>query len=120
MPTDPHCPFGNQYTHPTQMAIHLGIFPDHAGDGMVEDLLAQSVSAGQHSTLHSYAKTCLANLPVLLFNPTLHTKKAEIQTLLAWQAPPGIDAGIATRHGIFDTTTAGFVNFSKWLQKVFP
>ncbi|MBK7003409.1 MAG: hypothetical protein IPH35_27015 [Rhodoferax sp.] len=120
MPADPLCPFGSQYDHPTQITIHLGIFPDHANDGMVEDLLAQSVTAGQQSSLHSYAQACLVGLPVVLYNQTLHTKKAEIQTLLSWQAPPGIDSGIATKNGVFDTTMSHFDNFSKWLQKVFP
>lgn len=119
-PTDPLCPFGNQYTHPTQISIHLGIFPDHEHDGMVEDLLAQSVSDGQQSALHSYAKECLTGLPTVLFRQDLHAKKAEIQTLLAWQSPPGIDSGLATKNGIFDTTKPPFSNFSKWLKKVFP
>lgn len=120
MPADPLSPFGSQYVHSTQIPIHVGIFPDHASDGMVEDLLAQSVSSGQQSVLHTYAQTCLAGLPSVPFNQTLHMKKAEIQTLLAWQAPPGIDSGIATRNGIFDTTKPYFSNFSKWLLKVYP
>lgn len=119
-PDDPLCPFGNQYVHPTQITIHLGIFPDHANDGMVEDLLAQSVDNGQQSALHSYAISCLTGLPSVLFNQQLHTKKAEIQTLLAWQKPPGIDSGVATKNGVFDTTKPLFSNFSKWLRKVYP
>jgi hypothetical protein len=119
LPDDPLCPFGNQYFHPTQITIHLGIFPDHASDGMVEDLLAQSVSTGQQSALQAYAQACLAALPSVLFNQNLHMKKAEIQTLLAWQAPPGIDSGVATKNGVFDTAKPRFSNFSKWLLKVY-
>jgi hypothetical protein len=119
LPDDPLCTFGSQFVHPTQIAIHLGIFPDHASDGMVEDLLAQSVSAGIQSGLQTYVQTCLASLPTVLFNQALHMKKAEIQTLLAWQAPPGIDSGIATRNALFDTTLPCFSNFSKWLLKIY-
>ena len=118
-PNDPLCPFGSRYTHAAQIDIHLGIFPDHASDGMLEDLLAQSVSNGHHSILQTYAQTCIAGLPSILFNQALHAKKAEIQTLLAWQAPPGIDCGIATKNGVFDTTKPHFSNFSKWLLKVY-
>lgn len=120
LPADPLCPFGDQYSHPSLTAIHLGIFPDHATDGMVEHLLAASVSAGQQSILYTYVQACLAGLPAVLYNETLHSKKAEISTLMAWQAPPGIDTGIAMKNRVFDSTRPAFDNFLKWLRKVFP
>lgn len=120
LPPDPLCPFGDQYSHPSLTAIHLGIFPDHATDGMVEHLLSASVSVGQQSILYSYVQTCLAGLPAILYKPALHSKKAEISTLMAWQASPGMDTGIAMKTGVFDTTQPGFDNFLKWLRKVFP
>lgn len=112
--------FGDEYFHPTQIPVHVGIFPDHASDGMVEHLLSDSIKAGQQSTLFTYAQTCLAALPVVLYKHALHSKKAEIATLLAWQFSPGLDTGIAVKTDVFDVTQPNFANFVAWLKRVFP
>lgn len=112
--------FGDEFRHPTQIPMHLGIFPDHSSDGMVESMLSNCVSPGDQEILHNHAKNAITSLPKTLFNSTLHNHKAEISTLLAWQKSPGLDNGIAVRNGVFDTTKFEFLNLINWLKKVFP
>jgi hypothetical protein len=112
--------FGDVFTHPTNIPIHLGILPDHASDGMVEHMLANSVSTGNQANLFAYAQSSINSLPTVLFNNSLHLKKAEIATLLAFQQSPGCDAGIGVKSGTFDLTAPDFAKIVSWLRLVFP
>lgn len=112
--------FGDEFVHPHQISIHLAILPDHSNDGMVESMLLNCIASGEQTDLYNHAKNSVASLPKKLFNSTLHTHKAEISTLLAWQKTPGMDNGIAIKNGVFDTTKIDFSNLTNWLKKVFP
>lgn len=111
---------GQTFTHPKLIPVHVAILPNHASDGMVEDLLSQCVSAGQQQQLLVHAQNCIAGLPSTLFSVQLHASKAVIATLLAWQRRPGCDAGIAIRQGVFNITAPPLQMVVQWLRNAFP
>jgi hypothetical protein len=61
---------GSLFEHPDGLpAVGLWIMHNHKDDGMLEDLVRQTVCEGLQSTLLDKAERCLDNLPVKLFEP---------------------------------------------------
>jgi len=110
---------GSLFTHAEGLPlVGLWLMPDHQSDGMLEDLIKQTVYGDQQLTLLQTATTCLEQLPVTLFQPHHHTK-ATIYSWLAWQTRPG--------QALVSTINADLINlysqemqaFIKWLRDLF-
>jgi len=110
---------GSLFTHTEELPpVGLWLMPDHQSDGMLEDLIKQTVYGDQQLTLLQTATTCLEQLPVTLFQPHHHTK-ATIYSWLAWQTRPG--------QALVSTINADLINlhaqemqaFIKWLHDLF-
>jgi hypothetical protein len=111
--------FGSEYSCGTQIPIHLGILPNHSGDGMIEDLLLECTPTGVESTLLNHARTEVARLPYTAFNRELHTAKAELATYLSWSKSPGCDNGVAMKIGAMDPNSLALSPLNKWLYSIF-
>ncbi len=110
---------GSLFTHAEGLPlVGLWLMPNHQSDGMLEDLIKQTVYGDQQLTLLQTATTCLEQLPVTLFQPHHHTK-ATIYSWLAWQTRPG--------QALVSTINADLINlhsqemqaFIKWLHDLF-
>lgn len=110
---------GSIFTHDNGLPlVGLWIMPDHKNDGMLEDLIKQSVNEEQQLTLLQTATTCVEQLPFTLFKPHNQTK-AIIYTWLAWQKKPG--------QALVSTINAQLINLEspeiqalrKWLHEIF-
>ncbi|RKZ51549.1 MAG: hypothetical protein DRR16_05870 [Candidatus Parabeggiatoa sp. nov. 3] len=107
--------------------VGLWLLPNHKDDGMLEDLVKQTVREGQQRDLLDKATHCLNELPVQLFEPEgrhHRRSKATIYTWLAWQEKPGRDLRILLdfkkpeKH-LIDTNSPEISAFKNWLNRVF-
>lgn len=110
---------GSIFTHTEGLPlVGLWLMPDHQSDGMLEDLIKQTVYGDPQLTLLHTATTCLDQLPITLFQPHHHAKAA-VYSWLAWQTRPG--------QALVSTINADLINlhsqelqaFIKWLHDVF-
>jgi hypothetical protein len=116
-PSQPYT--GSIFTHAEELPpIGLWLMPDHQSDGMLEDLIKQTVYGDRQLSLLQTATTCLEQLPITLFQPHHHTK-ATVYSWLAWQTRPG--------QALVSTINANLINlhspemqaFFQWLREVF-
>lgn len=110
---------GNIFTHPDGLPpVGLWLMPDHKNDGMLEDLIKQTVCEGEQQSLLQTATVCLNRLPITLFKPHHHTK-ATLYTWLAWQKRPGQALVSTVNADLIDRQSQEIQSFLKWLRKVF-
>lgn len=96
---------GTVFEHPDGLPpVGLWIMPDHADDGMLEDFLNRAVTHPNQRLLLDHGQQAIANLPVILFNQTLHSSKALISTWRAWQKKPGASLGQCVKDDLLDFT----------------
>jgi len=95
--------------------IGLWLMPNHQSDGMLEDLIEQTV---YDKTLLAAAQTCIEKLPSPLFSPYHHTK-AMVYTWLAWQKRPGQTLDITINGDLLNLDSKEMKAFIKWLRDVF-
>ncbi|MDZ4122572.1 MAG: DUF3226 domain-containing protein [Hydrogenophaga sp.] len=112
--------FGSEYVCGGLIPIHLAILPNHSGDGMIENLLLQSVPSNHLLPILEHAKSTVAALVAKEFNPMLHTAKAELATYLAWSKNPGCDGGVAVKNNALDPNSVALSSLRHWFEKVFP
>ena len=99
--------------------VGLWVMPDNSGDGMLEDFLSRAVTHPAQGLLLEHGRQAIANLPVTLFNPTLHKSKALISTWRAWQKKPGASLGQCVNDGLLDLTQEIAAEFISWLQATY-
>jgi len=107
--------------------VGLWLMPNHKDDGMLEDLVKQTVCEGQQHDLLNKAIKCLNELPVHLFEPEgrHHRRtKATIYTWLAWQEKPGQDLRVLLdfekpEKNLIDIYSSEISAFKNWLNRVF-
>ena len=117
IPQNPSYKTGEIFTHSDGLPpIGLWIMPDHQSDGMLEGFVEYLISDTTQIALLTHAEQSINNLPVTLFNKTLHLTKAKVFTWRAWQRPPGLPLS-KVLETILDRSKA--VNFENWLKKVF-
>jgi len=108
-----------QQFHPDGLPpVGLWLMPDHKNDGMLEDLIKQTVCEGEQQSLLQTATVCLNRLPITLFKPHHHTK-ATLYTWLAWQKRPGQALVSTVNADLIDRQSQEIQSFLKWLRKVF-
>lgn len=113
-------PPGEVFTHPDGHApIGLFIMPNHKDDGMLEDLLKDMIVTAPYDAILLHATAVVGALPTKLFNPMIHTAKAEIGTFLAWQKRPPTYTGICVENDIFNAKSPAANIFLSWLKRVF-
>jgi hypothetical protein len=116
----PGAPPGEIFTHPDGRApVGLYILPNHNNDGMMEDLLKQMVLNSPYDAVLQHAIATVGALPTKLYNPTLHTAKAEVGTFLAWQDKPPAFVGGCVQQGIFQANAPAAQDFLNWINLVF-
>ncbi|MEQ1662542.1 MAG: DUF3226 domain-containing protein [Thiobacillus sp.] len=99
--------------------IGLWVMPDHQNDGMLEDFVTLLVKGLDQQTLLAHAQHTVSHLPTKLFNPALHTTKANIATWRAWQKPPGTSLSNLIGHGALDLSLSPAAEFIDWLKATF-
>jgi hypothetical protein len=110
---------GNIFTHDDGLPpVGLWIMPDHQNDGMLEDLIKQSVYGQEQLSLLQMATRCLNQLPVTLFKPHHHTK-ASVYTWLAWQKRPGQALVSTINADLINRQSPEMQAFIGWLRGVF-
>ncbi|HAI69555.1 MAG TPA: hypothetical protein DCM38_08990 [Gammaproteobacteria bacterium] len=119
---------GSLFEHPDGLPkVGLWIMPDHKHDGMLEDLVKQTVCDGQQRDLLNKAEKCLKELPVKLFEPQGQPHrhaKATVYTWLAWQEKPGQNL-ISTidikkpDQNLINLQSNEITAFKNWLNRVF-
>ncbi len=113
----PKLPYsGSIFSHPNGLPpIGLWLMPNHQSDGMLEDLIEQTV---YDKTLLAVAQACIEKLPNPLFSPYHHTK-AMVYTWLAWQKRPGQTLDITINGDLINLDSEEMQAFIKWLRDVF-
>lgn len=110
---------GSIFTHPDGLPpVGLWLMPDHQNDGMLEDLIKQTIDEPQQSTLLQAATTCLDQLPCTLFEPH-HQTKATVYTWLAWQKKPGQALVSAINANLINLQSPPWQEFITWLNYLF-
>lgn len=99
-------------------AIGLWLMPDHQNNGMLEDLIKQSISEKKQHQLLNTVHTCLKKLPFTLFSD-YHQTKAIIYTWLAWQKRPGQTLDVVINGNLINWESPEIQGLIKWLTKVF-
>lgn len=99
--------------------IGLWVMPDHNSDGMLEDFVTPLVKGLDQQNLLAHAQHTVSHLPTKLFNPVLHTTKANIATWRAWQKPPGITLSKLIGSGALDLSLSPAAEFIDWLKATF-
>jgi len=110
---------GNIFSHQNGLPpVGLWLMPDHKNDGMLEDLIKQTVCEGEQQSLLQTAIDCLNQLPSTLFKPH-HQTKATLYTWLAWQKRPGQALVSTLNADLIDLQSLEIQAFLKWLRDVF-
>jgi len=99
--------------------IGLWVMPDHQNDGMLEDFVTPLVKGLDQQTLLAHAQQTVSHLTTKLFNPALHTTKANIATWRAWQKPPGTSLSRLIGNGALDLSLSPAAEFIDWLKATF-
>jgi hypothetical protein len=119
---------GSLFEHPEGLPpVGLWLMPNHKDDGMLEDLVKQTVCDGQQRDLLDKAENCLNELPVKLFEPEgrQHRRaKAIVYTWLAWQEKPGQDLMSTinpkeSEKNLINLQSDEITAFKYWLKRVF-
>ncbi|MDM8557237.1 DUF3226 domain-containing protein [Candidatus Parabeggiatoa sp. HSG14] len=119
---------GSLFEHPEGLPpVGLWLMPDHKNNGMLEDLVKQTVCDGQQRDLLDKAEKCLNELSVKLFEPEgrkHRCAKAIVYTWLAWQEKPG--QGLMStinpkkpEKNLIDLQSDEITAFKNWLNRVF-
>jgi len=98
--------------------VGLWLMPDHQHDGMLEDLIQQTIDLDEQCQLLATAKHCLQQLPCTLFKPH-HYTKATVYTWLAWQKKPGQALVSTINAKLIELDAQPLHAFQTWLRKVF-
>jgi hypothetical protein len=99
--------------------IGLWVMPNHQNDGMLEDFVTPLVKGLAQQNLLAHAQHTVSHLPIQLFNPALHTTKANIATWRAWQKPPGSALSKLITSGDLDLSLSPAAEFIDWLKATF-
>jgi hypothetical protein len=94
------------------------IMPDNKRDGMLEDFVKDSISAGIQTKLYSHASDVVGKLKQPLFKD-FHRSKAEVATWLSWQEIPGSRIESVVGNHLIDLKSPGCEAFAFWLHRVF-
>jgi hypothetical protein len=107
----------NRSTKPS-VKIGVWIMPDNEHEGMLEHFVSDLIPSDNF--LWQKAQTDVAAIPEAkqLFD-SIHTRKAEIHTWLAWQETPGRPMGIGITAGWFDHKSELASRFVEWIRKLF-
>jgi hypothetical protein len=92
--------------------------PNHKNDGMLENLIKQSIYGKEQLQLLNTAHTCLKKLPIMLFSD-YHQTKAIIYTWLAWQKRPGQTLDVVINGNLINWQSPKIQGLINWLKKVF-
>lgn len=99
--------------------VGLWLMPDHQRDGMLEDLLLETISdAAPQPALLAHARQAVQGLPQTLFSPHQQTK-ALIYTWLAWQRRPGLGLSVAVDAQLLALQKQPIQGLRAWLERTF-
>ena len=95
------------------------IMPNNRFQGMLEDFLVGLIP-DDSSTLYQRARNCVAeargdHAPF----KSVHERKAEVYTWLAWQDPPGLRLHEAVKHRVLDPRRPESQRFVSWFRSLF-
>lgn len=111
---------GEIFSNPNGLPpIGLWVMPDHQSDGMLEDFVTSLVIGHDQQALLAHAQNTVNTLPTKLFDPVLHTTKANISTWRAWQKPPGSPLNRLIENGVLDLSLNPAAEFTDWLKATF-
>lgn len=119
IPNTPSFLNGDIFTHSDGLPnIGLWIMPNHQNNGMLENFVEEIIAFDvQQQKILAHADQSISNLPITLFDQSLHTAKAKIYTWRAWQKKPGKSLRWALDQGILDKNAVPA--FCNWLENVF-
>ncbi len=110
---------GSIFQHAELPPVGLWLMPDHKSNGMLEDLIYQTIKSDENQKkLLDTAETCVNKLPVRLFSP-YHKTKAIIYSWLAWQKRPGQTLDVTVNGDLTDLESEEMQGIIKWLRKVY-
>ena len=110
---------GLEVDHPNGPRFGIWIMPDNRFRGMLEDFLIQLIPDESHP-LYDFAVACVSEAarrgaPF----KSVHTRKAEIHTWLAWQDEPGKQLHEGVHHRVLDPTKPESLPFVNWFRHLF-
>lgn len=111
---------GESFTHEKDgFIVWLWIMPNHAGEGMFEDFLLETINEPTQTKLLETAKNTIRNLGEQQFFIDKHIPKAQLSTWLAWQKDVGMSVGYAYYKGLFKKNHQNIIAVKAWLENVF-
>jgi len=104
----------------TKPSVRIGVWimPDNEREGMLEHFVSDLIP--DDNLLWQKAQADVAAIPEVerLFS-SVHIRKAEIHTWLAWQETPGRPMGIGITAGWFDHQSPLAERFIDWVKRLF-
>jgi len=101
-----------------QTRTGVWLMPDNRREGALEDFLIDLITPTDPLLSHARSATNQAQELGASF-PTHATRKAELQTWLAWCEEPGLPYGSALRAGYFVHDSTDSEAFLTWFRKLF-
>lgn len=109
---------GEIFHHSSGARVGIWIMPNHANDGMTEDLLLACIKA-ELTPLKEHARVIVDQLGELRQFADHRTCKAYLATWLAWQDEPGISHAYAYYQERFDKLNPRLQALNNWLTVLF-
>ncbi len=100
--------------------VEFGVWlmPDNQRDGMLEDFIKTCVKTDEQ-LLFNHAVQVVQDVPEPKKFKSHHYSKAQVNTWLAWQKPPGHGLYYAVSDKLLDTEHALFQELEQWLKNIF-
>jgi hypothetical protein len=95
----------------------LWIMPNNLHDGMLEDFIKTCVKINEQP-LFDHSVQVVDDVPDKKFK-SHHYSKAQVNTWLAWQKPPGHGLYYSVSDKLLDNEHALFQDLTQWLKQIF-
>lgn len=95
----------------------LWIMPNNEQDGMLEDFIKTCIKTNEQS-LFTHAVQVVDDVPDKKFK-SHHYSKAQVNTWLAWQKPPGHGLYYSVSDKLLNDEHALFQDLTQWLKQIF-
>ncbi|MCY4025950.1 MAG: hypothetical protein OXH75_06505 [Acidobacteria bacterium] len=110
---------GLSVVHPGGPRFGIWIMPDNRLAGMLEDLLVELIPDDSRE-LYELARRCTRESKRQgAAYKTVHERKAQLHTWLAWQHPPGLRLHHAVKGPVLDPTKPESRPFVGWFRGLF-
>lgn len=100
-------------------SVGLWLMPNHAGNGMLEDMLLKAgANTTEQQQLLQHA-TAVINTVAPRLSSERHTAKATVYSWLSYQRRPGLGLGQPVHADLLDFSSPPLQGLRRWIERVF-